>query len=178
MGTDQFTEKISLWLDHELSQLEVTELQTHMVDCPACRQTYQAMQGLERLLGRAAVEMKAPQPGFSQRFATRLAQHQPVSRRPSWWGIAALLLLFITALAGGATMTLSTWLDAGGWVTAVLAVVDTLRTVVSLGTLLLKAGLLTLSQPLFWGYTLLMAGLAWLWLRIIQTAYQQRPVTA
>jgi hypothetical protein len=34
-----------------------------------------------------------------------------------------------------------------------------------------------MSQPLFWGYTLVAGGLAWAWLRLLKSANRQLPTS-
>ena len=39
-----------------------------------------------------------------------------------------------------------------------------------------EASFITMSQPLFWGYALLAAGMAWLWVRVIKSVYRPVPM--
>jgi len=187
MTHQTFLEQISLWLDDELDPAEAAGLQTHLTECSACRLHYQAMQHLDRLLAGTAAQVVAPRPGFSQRFETRLAGQRSTNRRHLILGIGALLLgtLFF-GLVGGALV----WSRLAGSGLALIDVNLLYRGLVELietsmllsafiGTLSLwiKASLITMSQPLFWVYTLVAVGLVWLWVRLLQ-ALQQRPPTA
>ena len=108
MKHNSFIENISLWLDDELSPAEVSELQTHLMTCPACRQTYQAMQQVHEFLHEASMVMAEPSPGFNTRFETRLAQ-PPAKRWGMWLGmvvllVSTLLLITVGVAVGGLTL--------------------------------------------------------------------------
>lgn len=179
MMKDTFTEKISLWLDDELSPVEVTELQTHLASCPACRQTYEAMQHVDRLLRTAAGVMVAPHPGFPQRFEARLARHHSPKPWQIWLTLGALLvgtLLFFGAwgVVGGLTLLSisASVLDVGlfyQWLVVFIESVDSLRVFLNLGALFLKASFITMQQPLFWGCLLVGVATTLLWVRAVQT---------
>jgi len=186
MSMDQFTEKISLWLDNELSPAEVTELEAHLTDCPACRQTYEAMQRVDRLFRTAAHQMVIPAPGFTRRFETRLAQQRLVKPWQLWLTMGALL--------GGTVLIFSTWAMIGGiallgvrttavdarlyyqGMIAFLETVDQARVYFNLSSLFVKASLLTMSQPLFWVGTMIIITIIGLWLRIWRGLSQGRSI--
>jgi len=186
MTHDNFTEKISLWLDNELSPTEVTQLQAHITECPACDRVYRAMQQVDRLLGCAATVMVEPQPGFSARFETRLAQQQQVKRWRLWAGVGALFMgvLMVTALvvvlAGAAWVgTTPTWfyVKTLEWLGALGQLVNQARTCINLGRVFFEVVILTVQQPLFWGYVLAAIILTGLWAQVMRLVYRRSPVT-
>jgi predicted anti-sigma-YlaC factor YlaD len=182
MTHDTFTEKISLWLDNELGDSEVAELQVHLAGCPICRQTHRAMQQLDTLLRGGSSMTVAPAPGFTARFATRLAQHQARSNGHVWMGLGVLLLgtLFLFLVGG---IVLSAYISAGTNLIDVailyhsladlIASANTLSVWFNLIGLFVKVSLLTMSQPLFWGYALVALGLTWMWLRFLKFVNRQ-----
>lgn len=177
MSHDTFTEKILLWLDNELSNPEVAELQAHLMDCPACQHTYQALQRVDTLLRSGASVVVAPAPGFITRFESRLVQHQARHNGHIWWGLGVLFVgtLFLFIIAG---IVLGTFVSAGvnlvgidilyKGLAGLIASANTLAVWLNLAGLFLKASLITMTQPLFWGCALMAAGLAWVWLRLLK----------
>lgn len=185
MNHDTFTEKLSLWLENELSAPEITELQVHLAGCPTCQQTYQALQRVETLLRGGSKIMVGPAPGFTARFETRLAYHQVRNGRHLWWGFGVLLLgtIFLFIIGGVVVSTLVSsgagWLDGAIFYSGLVGLIqlaNSLGVWLNLATLFVKASLLTMSQPLFWGCALAALALAWLWLRVLK--YINRPVPA
>lgn len=182
MNHDIFTEKISLWLDNELSDSEEAELQVHLAGCPTCQHTYQALQRVDALLHGGASMMFAPAPGFTARFETRLAQHQARSNGHVWLGLGVLMLgtLLLFIVAG---LVVSTYVSAGTHLidVAILyhSLADLIRSANTLSVwfnlvgLFVKVSLITMSQPLFWGYALVALGLTWMWLRIMKFVNRQ-----
>lgn len=184
MAYDTFTEKISLWLDNELSAPEVAELQAHLVDCPACQHAFQALQQVDSLLRSGASVIVAPPPGFTTRFETRLAQQQAGHNGHVWLGLGVLfvgtLVLFVL---GG--IVVGTFVTAGvnllgidilyHGLAGLIVSANTLAVWLNLASLFLKASLITMSQPLFWGCALVAIGMAWLWLRLLK--FVNRPAT-
>ncbi len=183
MTKDNFTEKISLWLDNELSPTEVAELQAHLADCPVCHQTYQAMQQVDHLFRMVAKQMVAPSPGFTQRFETRLAGHRVAKPWQIWLTLGALLLgtLFLFGLAGllgGLTLvSVSVSVINVGWfyqwLVTFMESVDTLCFFLNVGALFLKASFLTMQQPIFWGCLLIGIIITWLWARLMRALAQR-----
>lgn len=187
MKKDAFTEKLSLWLDNELSPTEVVELKAHLDSCPACRQAYQAMQRVDNLLRLAATTIAAPSPGFNQQFETRLAGYRPGRPWQIWLAIGGLLtgtLLFggaVAVVGGLAVVNLSgTGLEADWfyqWLAAGIESVTNLRVLINLGGLFLKATFITMGQPLFWLCVLMAISMAWLWVRVMQTVSRRATPT-
>ena len=186
MKHNSFIENISLWLDDELSPAEVSELQTHLMTCPACRQTYQAMQQVHEFLHEASMVMAEPSPGFNTRFETRLAQ-PPAKRWGMWLGmvvllVSTLLLITVGVAVGGLTLigTGTTLLDMRTFYECLGTlgeIVNQIRAYINLGGLFFKIAFIIMSQPLFWVYVVVAIGLIWLWVRVIQLAYQRTPLT-
>ncbi len=176
---DKYTEKISQWLDNELSASEVTELQHHMNSCQSCQHMHQSLVRVDTMLRSAAQVMVAPTAGFNQRFETRLTHYQPSKPWQIWLAVSALLLgaLFffgVWAVAGGITLvTVSvSMLDAGllyQLLTQVIKSVDSFFLALNFGTLFMKAGFITMSEPLFWGLVVVVVALIGLWIRVMQT---------
>lgn len=176
---DEYTEKISLWLDNELSANEVTELKAHMTTCPACRHTYQVMKHVDTMFRRAAKVMVTPPAGFTQRFETRLVQHRNIKPWQIWLTVSALLfgvVFFFAAWAvvgGVALISMSTsMLDVGRLyhlLTVVIESVGSFRVFLNLWSLALKAGFIILSEPLTWGFMVVGLATVGLWVRVMQT---------
>ncbi len=183
---DTFAKKISLWLDEELSQAEITELQNHLAQCPLCRQTHRAMQQVDTLLRSASAFMVSPGPGFRTRLQARLATYPARSSKYTWLGLGSLLLgslFFITLgliIGGLALINFTSLIDLSpfmNWLINLGQLFNQLYVWLNLGNLFLKVALLTMKQPLFWGYALVAMTLAWLWLRLIRGAYRRLPAT-
>lgn len=177
MSNDTFTEKISLWLDDQLSPAEVTELKNHLAHCQHCRQVYQSIQQVHRLFHSAGRQMAAPAPRFSQRFEARLARHRARKPWQLWLAMAALLLgaLFVGAWALVSSLTVVSLgfylLDADllyRWLITFIESVAGLRLFLRLSAIFLRASYATMGQPIFWGYVVIALGLVWLWVRSIQ----------
>jgi anti-sigma factor RsiW len=174
---------ISAWLDNELSPAEVNELQAHLADCAACRHTYQAMQQIDNLFHHASAVMVAPQVEFSQRIEARLARRQQEQWR-LWLGLGILLLGTMFVVSFGALIIGVTLLDAGSVFDVALLYrglaefiesVQVVSGLLSLASLLLKACVITMSQPLFWIAILVAAVMAWLWIRGLRSFFRQPP---
>jgi hypothetical protein len=185
MTHDTFTEQISLWLDNELNQAEVAELQTHLAGCLTCQQAYQSMQRVDTLLRGASTVVVSPRPGFSQRFETRLAYHQAANGGRLWLGLGALLLgtLFLFVVVGiVVSPVVSMGINLFGVETLYRGLAEFIESANTLGVwlnligLFVKACLITMAQPLFWGYVLLAAAMGWLWVRVIKSVYRPAPL--
>jgi hypothetical protein len=185
MVHDTFTEQISLWLDNELSQAEVAALQTHLAGCLTCQQAYQSMQRVDTLLRGASTLMVSPRPGFSQRFETHLVHHQAANGGHLWLGLGALLLgtLFLFVVVGIVVSPLiSTGINLFGVETLYSGLAEFIESANTLGVwlnligLFVKACLITMMQPLFWGYVLLAVAMGWLWVRVLKLAYRPAPL--
>lgn len=185
MKPDTFTEKISLWLDDELSPAEVTELQQHLAGCPACQQVHQTMVQVHSLLHQASTIMAEPAAGFTTRFESRLAHH-PQKTWQMWLGLSVLLLSTLTFFAVGAILA---WLSLVGASSNLIdlsavyyglallgATVNDLRALANFAGIGLKVALLTMLQPLFWLYLFVAIGLGALWVRLMQGLYRRAEI--
>jgi hypothetical protein len=186
MAHDTFTEKIALWLNDELSNPEIAELQAHLADCSICQQTYQSWQRVETLLREESTVIMEPAPGFITRFESRLVYHQTPNNGHIWLGLGVLLLgtlfLFIIgAIVGSALVSTGVGLinvdTLYRGLAGLIESVNTLGVWFRLVTLFVRASLLTMSQPLFWIYTLVAVGMVWLWLRFLKFINRQAPAT-
>lgn len=186
MKNDTFTEQISLLLDDELNTAETAELQAHLNDCHTCQQAYQAMQRVDTIFREGAKVMAAPAAGFAQRFETRLAQRRAHNGGHLWLGLGTLLLgtLSLSVITG---LMVSAFISAGvntmgvsllyHWLARFIESANFVEVWLNFGVVFLKACLLTMRQPLFWGLAVGAIGLAWLWLRVIKSISQQGAAT-
>jgi predicted anti-sigma-YlaC factor YlaD len=186
MKNDTFTEKISLWLDDELSRAETDALQAHLTECHTCQQAYQAMQRIDALFREGAREVAAPAVGFVERFETRLVQHRAYNGGHLWLGLGTLLLGTLSLLVITGVMV-SVFVSAGintlgvsllyHWLARFIESANFIEVWLNFGFVFLKACLITMRQPLFWVFAAVATGLAWLWLRVIRSIAQRGAVT-
>ncbi len=182
---DMYTEKISLWLDDELNRAEVAELQQHMAQCAACRQTYTELNRVDGWLRDAARLMVVPESGFAQRVETRLAHVKPPQLWQIWLAVLGLVLgaLFFVAAGlffGGLTiystgttvLMLNTQAFSQGLV-AVIKTADNALFYLEIGTLFLRSSLITMQQPIFWGLMLLAVALGVLWVQLLRKLHRR-----
>jgi anti-sigma factor RsiW len=185
MKHDIFTEKISLWLDDELTPAEISELQQHLARCPACQHVHQAMAQVHSLLHQASTYVAEPAPGFTSRFDSRLARH-PQRSWQMWLGLSVLLLSTLSFFAVGAILA---WLSLVGASSNLIdlsaiyyglaflgATVNDIRALANFAGIGLKVALLTMLQPLFWVFVLVAIGLAALWVRLMQGLYRRAQI--
>jgi predicted anti-sigma-YlaC factor YlaD len=184
MTHEKYAEKISLWLDNELSPDEVNELNTHLAECPACAQFYRATQHVDRFMRKASMVMAQPSPGFSSRFEARLAQQQ-VKQGRLWLGLTVLTLSTVAMIVAGGAFV---WLVVSGWGTAWLlpsfyyylgqlgTMVNDARAFINLGGLFLKASVMTMQEPMFWGFIAITLAMAITWVRVMQILYRRIPM--
>ena len=105
MSADQWTARLSEYIDGDLPQNERTDLEAHLAVCAECRET---VAQLRRVLMRAeAVEDRPPQadlwPGIAERIGVSTGTHR-VPRRARRWtfsmpqlAAAALVLMLVGA---------------------------------------------------------------------------------
>jgi predicted anti-sigma-YlaC factor YlaD len=109
MECDTYQEQISLWLDDQLTEDEIRQIEAHAATCASCRAAMDTLRRLDRLLD--ATPMIAPVPGFTERVQARLVTRRRRSR--TWAGILTLtvatLVLFIGATAMLAASGLTLW---------------------------------------------------------------------
>lgn len=183
MTHHKYTEQISMWLDNELSPDEVNELQNHLAECSDCTRFYQAMKQVDQVLNNAV--MVEPNPGFIHRFETRLEQQQ-IRQGRMWLGMTILavstLAMFIAAGLFGWMVFAAQGMD---WLLPTFytylgrlgGAVNELRAVVNLGSLFLKASVMTMQEPMFWGFVVLTLALVATWARVMQMIYRRAPLT-
>jgi len=100
MECDNYQKQMSLWIDDQLTQSEIREIEVHTATCATCRASVEALRRLDRLLH--ASPMLSPTPGFSSRFQTRLATRR--RRRRTWAGLVTLSLATLVLLVGAAAV--------------------------------------------------------------------------
>jgi hypothetical protein len=89
---------MSLAQDGMLDQAQIRLLHNHIASCRECRVTWQAMNEISQLFH--AAPMLSPEPGFVQRFETRLMYREEQHRRTMIWALLGIgfIALFILAL--------------------------------------------------------------------------------
>lgn len=188
MTTDEYTEKISQWLDDDLDTTEQMKLRQHLSECDHCQHAYEQMKRVDQLLRSAALVMVAPSPGFTHRFEARLADYRPQKLWHIWVALVALLfgsLLFVVAwgIWGGLTLVSmgSVVLNTRLLTQGLFLVADTaedVRLFGELGVLVVKTSLITMQQPLFWGFVIVAAASVGLWFRLMRQLYQRGVISA
>ncbi len=95
MAEDRVRERLSAWLDGELTPEERREVAGHLEVCPECRRELDLLKGLDAALG----SLEAPVPaGLPARVLERL---QP-RRRYGWQSLAMVASLVLGIVLGGA----------------------------------------------------------------------------
>lgn len=84
----QFSERMSLALDHQLGAAEERELQEHLRTCDTCQAQWDALQQIERLF--ATAPLVSPPAGFTARVSARLTERE--SRRQIVFGVLSLVV--------------------------------------------------------------------------------------
>jgi anti-sigma factor RsiW len=184
MKCDTYQEQMSLWIDNQLTQEEIRQLEGHTATCLACRASLDALRRVDRLF--TSVSMISPAPGFTARFQTRLVAHR--RRRRTWAGfltltLATLALVFVAAvfltLSG---LTLWGSLSANGMLAEVIGL---LLDVGKAATASLKLAWVIVSalaqgvrHPAFLAYAIGTAFLVVVWTQIVtRRVLARRPVT-
>lgn len=185
MECDKYREKISLWIDEQLTADEVRQIEAHVAACASCRAALDSLRRLDRLL--SAAPMIAPAPGFSQRFQTRLATRR--RRRRTWAGLLTLSGATLLLVLGAATLLaisgLSLWgnLPVGGLLPQVtgllLDVGQAMAVFLNLAWLIVSALARGLRHPVFIAYVATTTVLIAAWTQIVtRHIHIQRPVAA
>ncbi|MEZ5392894.1 MAG: zf-HC2 domain-containing protein [Bryobacterales bacterium] len=102
MRCDDAREAMHHYLDGELSELEVTGLESHLLDCEACREEHGRWQDVADAV-RGAKEAYRPAPASEERVRAMLAQAEGRERIWHWARAAAVLLILGGGLAGWLT---------------------------------------------------------------------------
>ncbi|MDM8528108.1 hypothetical protein QUF58_07830 [Anaerolineales bacterium HSG24] len=188
MNRDDFAEKVSQWLDDELPHSEVAELKTALSQSDEHRQIYQELKEIDSMLTIAGSEMTAPLAGFSERFEARLVQQETDRKEKKWMAVVALFLgatflstLVLSVLINGALGIVGSTsaLDVGivsQWQIILITGINYVLTIANLFSVLLKASLITMTQPLFWACALVSAMVTGGWFRLMQLLHRQQPL--
>ncbi len=179
MERTTFTDKVTQWLDDELSAAEIAEFEGYLAEHPDDADTYQAVRRADSLLRTAAMLTVIPERGFTARFERRLADYKPRRAWQRWLALSLLLLIAVAlvsagAIIGGVTL-LNTWATIIDmqifyyWLGWVGQTVNQVRALIELGDVFLKIGLIAVSQPAFWVIVPVAGLLTWLWLRLLTT---------
>jgi hypothetical protein len=187
MNREKFTEKVSLWLDNQLSSTEVAELQTHINQSVEYQQIYQDMKDVDSLLS-ASAEMATPPVGFSKRLNTRLEAKLIERQQKKWLAVVALLLgatllstIAISVIFNEATFVInsSPILNVQmvyQWQVIFIESVNDGLVIFNLFSLLIKASLLMMVQPLFLVCVIMTFIVTGLWVRLMQLLYHRQPL--
>jgi anti-sigma factor RsiW len=92
---DQYTARLDVYLDGELSTAEMRDLDAHLRGCPSCAADVLARVQMKRALQTAGKRF-APSGDLRARVERSIAKRRPVFR-PNWILIPALLLFLIAA---------------------------------------------------------------------------------
>jgi predicted anti-sigma-YlaC factor YlaD len=173
MECDTCREQMSLWIDNQLTQDEVRNIEAHTAACSTCRAALGALQQVDRLL--ASVPMASPALGFTTRFQARLAARR--RRRRTWAGLTTLGLTTLVLFLGGAVLLilsgLALWesLSVSGVLTQGIGLLLDLGKATAasfrLAWIILGALAQGLRQPVFIAYTLATALLVVAWTQIV-----------
>jgi hypothetical protein len=104
---DTWTDRLSAYLDDELSPAERLEMERHLLDCAACRE---ALEDLRDVVAAAhGLEDRPPDRDLWPGIAAGMAGHAGPARRVGSWAtaVAAGVLLAVTS-------ALSAWVIIGG----------------------------------------------------------------
>jgi predicted anti-sigma-YlaC factor YlaD len=164
---------MSLALDQSLDPGEARSLEEHLSQCSTCREEWEAMQRLSRLLTDAP--LMDPPPGFADRVMQRLARRR--TRKQGLWAGAALLVACLSLVALALPETVR-WLAMLWQVLtepALLShgaklVAQLLDLAESLGRacwLVSAAFFSSFNQPVLLGYSFLVLALTALWIYLV-----------
>src|SRR3954469_23648044 len=96
MGCDQWSTKLDMYLDGELSADEMRAFDAHVRDCPACAADALARVQMKRMVQNAGKRF-VPSTEFRRKMLTKTSRRRPLA---AWaWGAVALLLLVGLSLA-------------------------------------------------------------------------------
>lgn len=102
MDCAEVRESVHRYLDSELQASEVTALESHLLDCAACRQEHQRWQEVVDAI-RGAEQIYRPSPASARRVEGLMVQSAARERHWALARIAAVLLL--AAVGAGAWLT-------------------------------------------------------------------------
>jgi predicted anti-sigma-YlaC factor YlaD len=168
---ERFTEALSLWIDGQLGESEVQQMETHMSACCSCRAVSNVLRHVDRVLVTAP--MVSPMPGFAARFQSRLAARR--NRRRTLMGLIVLVLAttFLMMATSGTLIFsgLEMWQGVstgdliGQGVRIVLSFGMAVATCFNIALVVWRALEQAMSHPVFMGYAVVTALLAaaWAW---------------
>jgi predicted anti-sigma-YlaC factor YlaD len=181
MECDAYQERMSLWIDSQLTEDEIQQIEVHTAACASCRASLDALRRLDRLLG--AAPMMQPVPGFAGRFQARLDTRR--RRRRTWAGLLVLtlatLVLLLGAMALLATSGLALWgnLAITGLTGLLLDLGKAMVVFLNLAWLILSALARGLRHPIFIAYVAATVILIAAWTQVItHRIHARRPVPA
>jgi hypothetical protein len=96
--------------------------------------------------------------------------------------IGTLALTTLAAAVGGGVTLISTGIVMPDfrivyeWLGVLGGIVNQIRACVHLGDALFRFILFTMSQPLFWGYVIVVVALTASWFRVMQMIYRRTPI--
>ena len=171
---DKFTEKLPKYLEDALTESEVIELETHLVDCPICQAEFDALTRFDQLLAKAP--MIAPSSNFVPAFEARLERR--LNRRLTLTGLLVFGIL-LTAFIGVSAWNLfnsgalmgqwigfsSLWNVSADILSGALAVGVTIG---KIAAVIFEALAKLLRHPALWGYVSVSVGLVWLWVQLFR----------
>jgi hypothetical protein len=175
------TDKLLRYIDGELSEAEVLEVETRLKTDEAYQAEHLAVKRIDQLLLEAP--LVEPSTDFVARFETRLEQRLKWRRNLIGASMISLVLVLATGLLFWSFA--SSGLSLLGWLNGVNVldyVVDLLQGVLtSFGIVFRVVTLMTeivfqlIKHPIFWGYMLLAAGLVSLWAQVLKWVGFVRP---
>jgi predicted anti-sigma-YlaC factor YlaD len=173
MECDIYREQMSLWLDQQLTQEAMRQVEAHTTTCSSCRAALEALRRVDRLL--ASTPMVAPAPGFTTRFQARLAARR--RRHRTWAGLIILILATLTLTLGGMALLalpgLALWesFSASGVLTQSIGLLldmgEAMLSLLQVAWLILSALARGLRHPIFVAYAVATAILAVVWTEIV-----------
>jgi len=110
MECNAYQEQMSLWIDDQLTEDELRQIEVHAASCANCRNMFDALRRLDRLL--EATPMIAPVPGFTERFQARLVTRRRRTR--TWAGLLTLTLATLVLVLGATALLAASGLTLWG----------------------------------------------------------------
>lgn len=157
------------WLldDHHLDPQQQRDLQNHLRDCVSCSAI------AESNLALRGTRMLSPQPGFTDRFAVRLARRRREQRWRQVIGTVLLVLMGVGLTAFFAGPILEEALSSpAAWLTAVvgyfLFIITSLQVLGEAGEVLLRVIPSFISPAGWFVSVLVLTGLAFVWVLTIR----------
>ncbi len=183
MYCQQMSQLMSLSLDDALDDAQASLLQSHLIECPACRAEWAAMQHVSHLL--AGAPMIAPPAGFTLRVTHRLVSQE--TRRHNLFGGAALVMgslsltSLIVPLVAGMLILLWQACTHTSLVSRILYLVARLVTLLNplleAGRLMLNVLFPTPALLILFAYAVIILALTIVWLRLTTGLWSRYKLT-